>query len=61
MKNEIVRLTLDEAEKYKHLMSQELSAKYFLLKFSRKYREKHNVNYLEVEKSVYESWKIKTN
>lgn len=62
MKNEVVKITIEEAEKYKSLMSHEISAIYFLLKYSRKYREQHNnIDYLEISKELYEEWKTQIN
>lgn len=60
MENEKIKLTIEEAEKYRSLMSHEVSALYFLIKYSRKYREQHNnIDYLEINKELYEEWKTR--
>lgn len=60
MENEKIKLTIEEAEKYKSLMSHEVSALHLLIKYSRKYREQHNnIDYLEINKELYEEWKTK--
>jgi hypothetical protein len=60
MENKIVKIPIEEAKKYKSLMSHEISAIYFLVKYSRKYREQHNnIDYIEISKELYEEWKTK--
>ena len=59
MGNEKIKLSIEEAEKYKSLMDPETSAIYYLIKYSKKYRQHNNINHLEINKDLYNEWKTK--